>query len=244
MGGAEAELGITALSEGTHTITANATDADSNTSEPPDASLTVLIDKSAPTLSFVGAINDGDEFHFGDTPAAPTCSADDGLGGSGVDGACTVSGYGTAVGTHTLATNAVKDVAGNEAQALSLTYRVLPWTINGFYSPVDMPGELNTVNVAKAGSTVPLKFEVFKGTTELTNIGAVKAFTQKITCPTLGSSDDIEKYASGKTVLRYDAIAGQFVFNWQTPKSPGSCYEVTMSAKDNYSKITAYFRLK
>ncbi len=107
-----------------------------------------------------------------------------------------------------------------------------------------MKVELNTVNVAKAGSTVPLKFEVFKGTTELTNTGAVKAFAQKITCPTPGSTDDIEKYASGKTALRYDATAGQFVFNWQTPKSPGSCYEVTMSAKDDHSKITAYFRLR
>jgi hypothetical protein len=123
---------------------------------------------------------------------------------------------------------------------LTLTYEVLPWTIRGFYSPVDMGG---TLNIAKAGSTVPLKFEVFQGDREITNVGAVKTFTQRMTCPTTGSTDAIEKYATGKTSLRYDTTAGQFLFNWQTPKAPGSCYEVTMSTRDG-SEITAYFQLK
>ncbi len=38
--------------------------------------------------------------------------------------------------------------------------------MKGFYAPVDVNGVLNTV---KGGSTVPLKFEVFAGSTELTD---------------------------------------------------------------------------
>ena len=37
--------------------------------------------------------------------------------------------------------------------------------MSGYYQPVDMNGVWNTV---KGGSTVPLKFELFAGTTELT----------------------------------------------------------------------------
>ena len=44
----------------------------------------------------------------------------------------------------------------------------------GLYQPVDMNGVLNTV---KSGSTVPLKFELFAGATELTNTADVKSLT-------------------------------------------------------------------
>ena len=53
---------------------------------------------------------------------------------------------------------------------------------NGFDSPVDMGG---VWNIVKGGATVPLKFEVFAGTTELTNISVVDTFTVKgVACPT------------------------------------------------------------
>ena len=44
-------------------------------------------------------------------------------------------------------------------------------------------------------------------------------------------------------MLRYDTSGGQFVYNWQTPKTAGKCYRVTMSANDS-SSLTAYFKLK
>jgi hypothetical protein len=39
-----------------------------------------------------------------------------------------------------------------------------------------MNGVWNTV---KGGSTVPLKFEIISGATELTNTSSIKSFTQK-----------------------------------------------------------------
>ena len=45
--------------------------------------------------------------------------------------------------------------------------------LKGFYSPVDMNDALNMV---KAGSTVPLKFEIFAGTTEFTTTDKIASF--------------------------------------------------------------------
>ena len=90
-----------------------------------------------------------------------------------------------------------------------------------------------------------MKFEVFAGTTELTDVAVVDMFTAKgITCPGASSpTDDIEFVTTGGTSLRYDSVAGQFIQNWQTPKKPGTCYEVKMQTDDG-SSITANFKLK
>src|SRR5688500_2800505 len=100
------------------------------------------------------------------------------------------------------------------------------------------------LNVAKNGSTVPLKFEVFAGDTELTNVAFIKqSFVQTLTCGTGVVNDDIENYATGGTSLRYDTTGGQFIFNWQTPKTPGACYKITLMTQDGQT-ISANFKLK
>ena len=196
----------------------------------------INIDKTAPSVALVGGPADGVSYYFGFVPAAPTCSASDTL--SGLDGSCSVSGYGTGLGSHTVTASAT-DKAGNSANA-SATYTVLAWTISGFYQPVDM-GKLN---IAKNGSTVPLKFEVFAGNTELTDVNFIKqTFVQKLTCGAGIATDDIENYATGGTSLRYDTTGGQFIFNWQTPKLAGNCYRVTLTTADG-TPISADFKLK
>ena len=150
-----------------------------------------------------------------------------------------MSGYSAAVGNHTVTASA-SDKAGNSASA-SATYDVLAWTLNGFYQPVDMNG---VFNVVKGGSTVPLKFEVFAGTTELTSTTVVKSFVQsKVACDGTAATDEIEFTTTGGTSLRYDTTAGQFIQNWQTPKAAGTCYRVTMTTQDN-SSLVAFFKLK
>lgn len=197
----------------------------------------INIDKSAPVISFVGGTNNGNSYYFGAVPASPSCMATDAL--SGVDGACTMSGYSTAVGSHTVQASAA-DLAGNVANG-SLTYTVLAWTLSGFYNPVDMgSGIWNTV---KGGSTVPLKFEIFAGATELTDTTLVSMSAKQISC-TSGAEDAVEELVnSGSTSLRYDQTEGQFIQNWKTPKLPGKCYEIKMTAVDS-STIVAYFKLK
>lgn len=121
------------------------------------------------------------------------------------------------------------------------------WTAKGFYQPVDMPTTNGIVwNSVKGGSTVPLKFEIFAGSTELTNTSAVAQLqAQGVRCingvESAIAPDDLT--ATGGTSLRYDTTGGQFIFNWQTAKSANACYKVTMTAKDG-SSLSAYFKTK
>lgn len=194
------------------------------------------IDKKAPTVTFDSVLG---ESYFGSTPAPPTCTATDKEGGSGIAGSCTVTGYSTSVGTHTLYATAT-DLAGNKTK-VEETYTVKAWTLKGFYQPVDMAGVLNTV---KGGSTVPAKFEIFAGDTELTDPAVVSSIKFASTqCSLLDIQDAIETTATGSTSLRYDATAGQFIYNWKTPTGAGTCYKLTMTAKDG-STISANFKLK
>jgi hypothetical protein len=126
-----------------------------------------------------------------------------------------------------------------------LDYDVLAWTLKGFFKPVDMtpPSSPTVWNTVKGGSTVPLKFEVFAGTTELTDISVVESFlVAPISCVG-GSMDAVEFTTTGGTSLRYDSTDGQFIQNWQTPKKAGACYAVTMKTDDG-STLTAYFKMK
>ncbi|WP_353813716.1 PxKF domain-containing protein [Agromyces sp. SYSU T00266] len=225
----------TTLGEGENqSVTGTAVDWAGNTAT--DTVTGINIDLTKPTVGFSGSF--GSSHYFGEVPAAPTCDASDEL--SGLASACTVTGYSTAVGPHTLTATAT-DRAGNVATT-TLSYTVLAWNLGGFYSPVDMGGTWNTV---KGGSTVPLKFEVFAGAKEFTDTSVVDRFTATpTTCPgATAKIDDIEFTTTGGTALRYDATGGQFIQNWQTPKKPGACYTVTMTTDDG-SSISANFMLK
>jgi hypothetical protein len=202
-------------------------------------SVSIKRDATDPNVSLVGGPANGSEHYFGSVPDEPTCNASDAL--SELAGPCSVSGYGTTVGSHTVTATAT-DNAGNEATASS-TYKVLAWDFRGFYQPVDMGGVHNTI---KGGSTVPIKFELFAGSTELTDTANVvqPLKYQKISCTTgVPTEDAIETVATGGTSLRYDTTGGQFIYNWKTPTGAGTCYNVTISSIDGSSK-TALFKLK
>ncbi len=205
----------------------------------------INIDKTAPTLVWTGPPADGDSFYFGFVPPAPTCVAADGL--SGLNGSCLVTGYGTTVGSHTM-TAAASDKAGNTTTE-TRTYTVMAWTLTGFYKPVDMSTSTSSIiwNSVKGGSTVPLKFEIFAGPTEITTIDAIDTFTMTTVTCSSGVSEDvvpISELATGGTSLRYDSTGGQFIFNWQTPKQAGKCYRIAMTAKDGSRIDLAYFKTK
>lgn len=238
-GGSEIDscTGDTTLTEGEHqSVTGTATDKAGNTAT--DTVSGINIDTTDPSVAFRGGPEADAEYYYGSVPAAPACDASDAL--SGLDGPCAVNGGGTAVGTHTYTATAT-DRAGNTTTR-PLSYTVMAWTLKGFTAPVDMNGVWNTV---KGGSTVPLKFEVFAGTTEKTDTAVVKSFTTKaVTCP--GSAapvDEIELTTTGGTALRYDTTGGQFIQNWQTPKKPGTCAQTTVTTQDG-STITANFMFK
>ncbi len=201
------------------------------------APLTVKLDKVNPTLTWTGGPANTGSYYFGSVPAAPTCTTVDPLYSG--PASCVVTGYSTMVGSHTMTATA-HDVAGNSATE-TRTYNVLAWTLNGFYQPVDMNNVFNTV---KNGSTVPLKFEIFAGSTELTATAAVASLASvQIGCDTSAQQDEVEMVATGGTSLRYDSTGGQFIYNWKTPNTAGKCYRVTMTTQDG-SSLVAFFKLK
>ncbi len=198
------------------------------------ASYMLMVDKTRPIVGFAGGPTNGSSHYFGAVPAAPTCAASDALSGMN---SCTVSGYGTTVGQHTVIATAT-DRAGNVNTA-SATYTVLPWTFRGFYFPVDMGGAWNTV---RNGATVPLLFEVFAGRTELTSTSVVVQPLTATLVPCIGNArDEIELPLIGPTALRYEL--GLFIYTWKTPRTPGKCYVVTVTLTDGTSK-SARFRLR
>ena len=134
------------------------------------------------------------------------------------------------------------DNAGNGRLA-TVSYGAL-YGFNGFLSPVDIAP---TSNAAKAGSTIPLKWQLWDATGYVNNLSIINLTARGgIACSTLNTSgtDAIESYATGQTILRYDSTANQYVFNWQTLKGwAGLCGKVTLTYGDGTSH-DAYFQFK
>jgi hypothetical protein len=135
---------------------------------------------------------------------------------------------------------------GDSYHTVILIARVVKcYSIDGFYTPVGMDGVWNTV---KGGSTVPLKFNImddFSGepvtSTDWATLGFNFNLSQVACTDAVGDEEPIEETASGGTSLRYDFDGGNFVYNWQMPKTK-SCYKATLTVPGD--SITAYFKLK
>lgn len=196
--------------------------------------LVVITDVTAPAVSITGLV-DGATYQFGEVPAVG-CDAVDDM--SGLAGECELSGYEAAPGCWTVTATAT-DLVGNVGSAAA-TYTVEPWELQGFHAPVK-PGVVNTV---KAGATVPLKFEVVSGSTELRDVPVIGAdFTVRpMLCGTSTVEDPVDFTTTGTTSLRYDEDGGAFIQNWKTPSLPG-CYLVTVETGDG-SSLSAEFKLK
>jgi hypothetical protein len=202
------------------------------------AGVTVAIKRDAtpPSVAMTGGPADGASYTNGSVPPVATCDATDATSGVA---SCTVTGYSTAPGTHTIVATAV-DEAGNTATA-SATYAVVSaQQINGFFAPVSD----SELNIVKGGSAVPLKFTVFDGSAPVTDPADLTPSFRQVACPGASmESVTVAPDASGSTALRYDSVSGQFIYNWKVPSSSGGCYQLTMTTSDGAS-VSALFRVK
>jgi hypothetical protein len=129
-----------------------------------------------------------------------------------------------------------------EGQATG-TITIGPWTINGYFQPVDMG---TVVNGVKGGAAVALKFRVFAGATELTDPAVVVSLQQiAVACDSGAVVSDIpiEDLTTDGTSVRYDSLSGHFVARWKAPKGAGNCYDVVTTTRDG-SAIRARFKAK
>jgi hypothetical protein len=136
-----------------------------------------------------------------------------------------------------------RDAAGNTSAAKAFTVTVAFSLGSGFLAPVDN-ASAKIINVARAGSTVPLKFQVSSGSGGyVSDTNIVQKFTAGlVACSSTSVPDDVITSA-GSTSLRYDATANQFIQNWQTPKSPGKCYRAVVTFVGGQT-LQADFQLK
>jgi hypothetical protein len=121
------------------------------------------------------------------------------------------------------------------------------WTLSGFYQPVTTYTGALVWNTVKAGSTVPLKFNIYAGTIQRTDVASVvgqSVAVYAINSCSVGIDESVDYVVNtGSTLLRFDAGGAQFIQNWQTPKGANQCYLVRMTALDG-SKLEAYFKTK
>ena len=212
--------------EGTTSVAGTATDRAGNTA---NTSLTVKLDKHAPTVAVTGS---------GTTQACVTTDLISGVATSATGSSVTVRVNGIPKTTFTC--SAATDRADNVTPAASTAAYVAPITFGGFLAPVDNAPIVNTGN---AGRTYPIKFKLtgIDGL-PITVLPAVTSTTYTVGASCTGTGSALETEAPGNSVLTFDATTNTFQYNWKTPSAKG-CYQFRLGLADGTTK-TAIFNLK
>jgi len=170
-------------------------------------------------------------------------ACEDEPGGSGLASCVGDVAAGAAIDTASVGPNtftvAAEDNAGNIA-SLTQAYSVV-YSFSGFFRPVDNPP---TLNLAKAGSAIPVKFSL-SGNQGLSILAAGYPKSKEISCDTSALLDAIEAtVTAGSSSLSYDPIADQYVYVWKTDKAwAGTCRQL-MVRLDDLTDHVANFKFK
>ena len=179
----------------------------------------ISIDKTAPSIAIVAPADGGS--YVWTTPAAASYSCSDGL--SGPDGCSGSVANGTnfvslPAGSKTFTVTA-SDKAGNTASMTS-GYTVA-YAFTGFFQPVDMGA--GVFNVAKSGSSIPVKFKL-GGNAGLNVFASGYPASTQVNCSSSADLDTIESTTTANNGLTYDASADQYVYVWKTNSAwSGTC---------------------
>ena len=130
------------------------------------------------------------------------------------------------VGAKTFTVNAA-DNAGNFV-SLTHHYNVV-YAFSGFFQPVD---NLPTLNVVKAGVSIPVRFSL-SGNQGLAIFAAGYPAAAKIAC--IGAPEDAieETVTVGSSGLSYDAASNTYTYVWKTNSAwAGTCRQLNIRLKD------------
>ncbi|MBK9715076.1 MAG: glycoside hydrolase family 3 C-terminal domain-containing protein [Kouleothrix sp.] len=135
----------------------------------------------------------------------------------------------SAVGFHSYTVQAA-DVAGNTA-SVTHRYNVYWPGWSNFYQPIDNG---NVLNVAKAGSGIPIKFSL-GGDYGLGIFAAGYPQSMVMKCDSKEPTDVIEEtVTAGNSSLTYDPLSGLYTYVWKTDKTwANSCRMLTVKLIDN-----------
>ena len=168
---------------------------------------------------------------------------------------------GEAVGTYAIKQGTLTAGSNYNLTYVGASLTVGAWTAKGFYAPIGeansfvvapggaapAPSEATAWQTAKGGSTIPLKFSLYAGSSEKTSTADVKSFTSTklSSCSATAVNDLIEELVNaGSSSLRYEATDHQFIQNWKTSSvSSDTCYRVALTANDGTS-IHTFVKLR
>jgi Tol biopolymer transport system component len=184
-------------------------------------SLAVPIDVSNPTVTV------NSTYGFGQVARASCADSGSGIAVCNVQDPLDTS----TTGPHTVPAHA-EDRAGHSFDT-TLTYNVAPYPFTGFFAPVD---NLPTLNVANAGSSIPVKFSLsgFRG---LNLFAQGYPASQPMSCS--GSvTDPIEELAPpGGNGFSYDPVTDRYKYIWRTERSwRGTCRQLVVRFQDGTEK--------
>jgi hypothetical protein len=142
----------------------------------------------------------------------------------------------------TIGSNIYDTFPSNNTGGLCVAVFVRDYHFTGFFAPID---NLPVVNLAKAGSAIPVKFSL--GGDWGLNIFAVGyPKSTNIECGASALSDDTEiTVTAGGSSLSYDPLTNQYNYVWKTDKkwAAGTCRQLVVMLADGTSHI-ANFKFK
>ncbi|GLZ29823.1 hypothetical protein Lesp02_20130 [Lentzea sp. NBRC 105346] len=210
-------------------VTGSVTDRAGNTAT---ATVTGLnVDTEAPVFESV-SVADGAVYKF--AAPAPGCTAKDTV--SGVDSCVVVVTALADPGAYAFTATA-KDKAGNTSTR-SGRYQVQLYDFGGLLQPINATG---TPSVFKAGSTVPVKFQLRNAAGALVQSRTAPQWLVPVrgglmTAPV--NETAVTDASTTDGVFRWDATAQQYIYNWQTKGlSAGYNYRIGLKLDDGQ---TAY----
>jgi hypothetical protein len=181
---------------------------------------------------------------YGDAPFDLTATSTSGLQVTfTASGACTVSGVRvtlTGVRDCTITASQTGNASYEAASSVSRTFSVFhSWT--GILQPVNA----NNTSVFKLGSTVPVKFSLTGGSAGVTTLAA-KLYVAKVGSAVVGTELEGTSTAAsdGGNVFRYDAAAGQYIFNWGTKGLSEGTWQIRVDLLDGKGDRTVLVSLK
>jgi CSLREA domain-containing protein len=145
----------------------------------------------------------------------------------------------SSIGLKTISCTAT-DRAGNRSAPVTASYQV-GYRFVGFGPPVANNG---VYNIAQAGRTVPLKFQLLDaaGAPVSISASAVSVGVRTVSCPTSPPTSTVGEYSSGEGLVSLGG--GSYQYNWKTARSyPSPCQEMQLRV-NGVVVGTALFRFR
>lgn len=224
----------------------HATDHAGNSSA--EASLVGYVDATAPTVE----ANCPTNVVLNDSTATASWTASDVGSGLATASSGSVPLDTSTVGDHTVAVPAgtAADNVGHLSGAAQCSYHV-GYAFGGFLQPINDTAHFvgQTTSVFKAGSTIPVKFQLFDANGTPVQAAVAPSWLTPAKGSALASTVTVDEStylatASSGSVFKWDATSQQYIYNYKTDKSQSGNYWRSGVALDDGSTIFVSVALK